>query len=240
MRYFFLLLLLAMQPVWAANSDYAREKKWADEIVPGVVVGDPVYLEAQGHKFLGLYTEAPNAKAGLVIVHGIGVHPDHSLIGVLRGRLADLGYTTLSIQMPILPVEADAKAYQPLFPEAAERIKAAAKFLQDKGNKKIAIVSHSLGSAMTKSYFQKNPNSPFIVWVAIGISSDSYEGVKLPVYDLYGGNDLPAVVKGASGRKATLANSKSMQTMAPKMDHFFSGYDDDLVNYVKTYLDGNL
>lgn len=239
MRYLFLLLLLALQPAWA-DSDYAREKKWADEIVPGIVVGDPVYLEAQGHKFLGLYTEAPNAKAGLVIVHGIGVHPDHSLIGILRSRLADLGYTTLSIQMPILAVDADAKAYQPLFPEAAERIKAAARFLQDKGNKKVAIVSHSLGSAMTKRYFQNNPDSPFAVWVSMGISSDSYDGVTLPIYDLYGGNDLPAVVQGATGRKATLGNSKSMQTMAPNMDHFFTGYDDDLVNYVQTYLDKTL
>lgn len=240
MRYLFLLLALALQPAWAANSDYAREQKWADEIVPGVVVGDPVYIEAQGHKFLGLYTEAANAKAGLVIVHGIGVHPDHGLIGVLRSRLADLGYTTLSIQMPILAVEADSKAYQPLFPEAAERIKAAAGFLQDKGNKKIAIVSHSLGSAMAKGYFQKNPGSPFAVWVSMGISSDSYDGVKLPIYDLYGGDDLPAVVKGADGRKKTLVNAKSAQTMAPKMDHFFTGYDDDLVNYVRTYLDKSL
>lgn len=240
MRYLILLLLLTLQSAWAANSDYAREKKWADEIVPGVVVGDPVYLEAKGHKFLGLYTEAANARAGLVIVHGIGVHPEHGLIGVLRSRLADLGYTTLSIQMPILAVEADARDYQPLFPEAAERIKAAARFLQDKGSKKVAIVSHSLGSAMTKSYFQNNADSPFAVWVSIGISSDSYAGVKLPVYDLYGGADLPAVVKGADGRKKTLANGKSAQTMAPKMDHFFTGYDDDLVKYVSTYLDKNL
>jgi hypothetical protein len=240
MRYLILLLMLALQPVWAVTSDYAREKKWADEIVPGVVVGDPVYLEAQGQQFLTLYTEAPNAKAGLVIVHGIGVHPDHGLIGVLRSRLADLGYTTLSIQMPILAVDAEAGSYQPLFPEAAARIQAAAKFLQDKGNKKIAIVSHSLGSAMTKSYFQNDPDSPFSVWVAIGLSSDNYGGVKLPIFDLYGGNDLPAVVKGASGRKATLTNSKSEQTMAPKMDHFFTGYDDDLVNYVSGYLDKSL
>lgn len=239
MRYLFLLLLIVLQPAWA-GPDYAREKKWADEIVPGIVIGDAVQLETQGHKFLGLYTEAANAKAGLVIVHGIGVHPDHGLIGVLRSRLADMGYTTLSIQMPILAVEADAKAYQPLFPEAADRIKAAAKFLQDKGNKKIAIVSHSLGSAMTKSYFQNNANSPFAVWVAIGISSDSYDGVKLPVFDLYGEKDLPAVVKGANGRKGTLVNGKSMQTMAPKMDHFFTGYDDDLVNFVSSYLDKNL
>ena len=43
------------------------------EIVPGVVVGNPHYLQARGHQFLTLFTEAPQARAGLVIVHGIGV-----------------------------------------------------------------------------------------------------------------------------------------------------------------------
>ena len=65
------LILLMSAPAFAAP-DYAREKKWADEITPGIVVGDALYLEASGHKFLTLYTEAASAKAGLVIVHGIG------------------------------------------------------------------------------------------------------------------------------------------------------------------------
>ena len=149
MRAILISLILLMSASAYAAPDYAREKKWADEITPGIVVGDALYLEALGHKFLTLYTEAANAKAGLVIVHGIGVHPEHGLIGVLRSRLVDEGYTTLSIQMPILAVDAQADAYQPLYPEAVERIKAAVKHLQSKGYKKIAVVSHSLGSRMS-------------------------------------------------------------------------------------------
>ncbi len=43
-------------------SDYAREKRWADEIVPQLVVGEPGWLEApRTEKFLGIYTEAKNA-----------------------------------------------------------------------------------------------------------------------------------------------------------------------------------
>jgi hypothetical protein len=39
-------------------ADYAREKKWAEEVVPGLVVGDPVYLQTPRghHKFLALFT----------------------------------------------------------------------------------------------------------------------------------------------------------------------------------------
>ena len=51
-----IICMFVLQGAFAA-ADYAREKKWADEVVPGVVVGDPVYLEqADGHKFLTIYT----------------------------------------------------------------------------------------------------------------------------------------------------------------------------------------
>src|SRR5215831_5205596 len=140
------LVLIVVQLAYGA--DYVREKKWADEIIPGIIVGDPVYLEGRaGHKFLTIYTETPKAQAGLVIVHGIGVHPDWGLIGTLRSALADHGYTTLSVQMPVLAGEANAEDYLPTFGEAAERLKVAVDFLHAKGSRKIAIVSHSMGSS---------------------------------------------------------------------------------------------
>src|SRR3989338_3779526 len=112
MRTWLIALLLAVStPVFAA-SDYAREKRGADEITPGIAVGDPVYLEQKNrHKFLGIYTEADKAKMGLVVVHGIGIHPDWGMVSTLRQRLPDHGYTTLSIQMPILAVDAKPEAY---------------------------------------------------------------------------------------------------------------------------------
>ncbi len=73
-------------------SDYAREKRWADEILPSIVSGEPVWLEApRTEKFLGIYTEVKNAKGAIILAHGLGVHPDYGLIGELRTRLADAG-----------------------------------------------------------------------------------------------------------------------------------------------------
>ena len=50
----------------AAAQDYAREKRWADEVVPGLVVGDAVWLETSaGRKFLAIHApagEAPGAR----------------------------------------------------------------------------------------------------------------------------------------------------------------------------------
>jgi hypothetical protein len=74
MRAWLIYLLLMLSAPALATSDYAREKKWADEITPGIVVGEAVYLEQTNHhKFLGIYTDAPGAKMGVVVVHGIRI-----------------------------------------------------------------------------------------------------------------------------------------------------------------------
>ena len=43
-RLLLLLLWLPQLPAFAA--DYAREQRWTDEILPGLVVGEPDYLAA--------------------------------------------------------------------------------------------------------------------------------------------------------------------------------------------------
>ena len=122
-----------------------------------------------------------------------------------------------------------------------ERIKAAVKHLQSKGYKKIAVVSHSLGSRMSRAYFKANADSPAAAWVAIGMTDDSYADIKLPIYHLYGEKDNPPVVKNAKKRAATLEGKATYkQTRAPNADHFFTGQDDALVKYVKEYLDKTL
>ncbi|MGH8706044.1 MAG: hypothetical protein ACREUO_11600 [Burkholderiales bacterium] len=74
----------------AAAQDYEREKRWAAEVVPNLVVGEAVYLKLPaGREFLGLFTEARNPKIAILLVHGVGVHPDHGVIGSLRVALAE-------------------------------------------------------------------------------------------------------------------------------------------------------
>lgn len=232
------LLLILSTPVWA-TSDYAREKKWADEITPGIVVGDPVYIaQPNGHPFLAIYTEAPKAKMGVIVVHGMGIHPDWGMVGTLRSQLADMGYTTLSIQMPILAVDAKAEAYPKTFPEAAERLQLAADYLKARGYRKIAIVSHSMGSRMSHFYMARNPPD-IAAWAALGMAGkETYKGIKVPVLDLYGAKDLPPVLANAKKRLASLkGNPASRQAVVPGSDHFFAGHEQAMVTAVKDFLD---
>lgn len=239
------LWLLLLAPAFAlAQADYAREKRWADEITPSIVVGDAVYLELKsGRKFFALWAPNPKASAGVIVVHGLGVHPDWGLINLLRSQLPEQGYSTLSVQMPVLEAEARGDKYPPLYPEAGERLAAAVAYLRGKGNKRIAIVSHSLGSRMTNYFLNHAGDACIDAWVAIGLPGE-FTGpatFKAPVLDLFGEKDLPAVLDSAGKRAAGLQGVRgSAQLEVPGADHFFAGKENELVRQVRLFLDRRL
>ena len=222
----------------AETADYAREKKWADEVVPGLVVGDPVYLQTPRghHKFLILFTPATDPRKAAIVVHGMGIHPDWGMVGTLRTELADRGLTTLSIQMPIMAADAKSDAYPPTFPEGAERIAEAVGFLKAKGYTQLAIVSHSMGSRMSGVYMAGKPDAAVKAWVNLGLSYGDYANLKLPVLDLYGENDLPLVLKNAAQRKKSLAAKQSVQKVVARADHFYTGHEPAMVEAVTAFL----
>jgi pimeloyl-ACP methyl ester carboxylesterase len=240
-----LLALLLLAPALAfAQADYAREKRWSDEIVPAILVGDAVQLERpSGRRFLGIYAPSGPAARAVIVVHGLGVHPDWNLVNALRSQLADEGYATLSIQMPVLAADAKAESYAPVFPEAAERLAAAARFLRAKGHPKVAIVSHSLGSRMT-DYFLEHAAEPGVdAWVSIGLLGlyTGSERVRLPVLDIYGERDFAPVRDNAAARADRLRRMRgSAQIEVPGADHFFAGREAELVRQVKLFLDQKL
>ncbi len=240
-----LLLLIAALP--AAAQDYAREKRWADEVVPALVVGDAVWLETSaGRRFLAIHAAAARPKGAVVIVHGIGVHPDHGVIGVLRAKLTDLGWTTLSIQMPVQAADARSEAYYPsVFPEAIERIGRAGAWLEGRGEKRIALVTHSLGSWMANEYFDSVGRSPFAAWACLGLTggySLATWNSPRPILDVYGENDLEPSVGAAWRRRLTLASAPggSRQAMIAGADHFYAGREDELARTLDGWLSGVL
>jgi pimeloyl-ACP methyl ester carboxylesterase len=241
MRILFALLLALASLHAFAQADYAREQRWAAEITPAILVGDPVQLALpEGRKFLGIYAPNSKAQAGVVVVHGLGLHPDWGLINPLRSQLSEQGYATLSVQMPVLAAELRGDRYPPLFPEAAARIAVAIKFLQDKGHKKIAIVAHSLGARMTNVLLNQSDAPAIAAWVSIGILGEytKPETLKAPVLDLYGEKDFPDVLALAAKRAAAIRNIRgSAQVSVAGADHFFTGMDQELVHNVKLFLD---
>ncbi len=230
----------------AAQPDYAREKRWADEITPAILVGDPLYLALRsGHKFLALHAPNPKARAGVIVVHGMGTHPDWNLINVLRSQLAEQGYTTLSVQMPVLAADAKADSYTALFPEAAERLQAAVVYLQEKGHRRIAVVSHSLGSRMVNHFLaavhDRGGADAVNAWVSVGINSGVYlqaETFKAPVLDIYGDKGFPVVMENAARRAEAIRRVRGFgQISVAGAEHCFTGAEAELVRHVKRFLD---
>lgn len=225
----------------ALAQDYAREKRWAREVVPDLVVGDAAWLmQANGHRFLGLYTRADKPKGAVLMVHGLGVQPNFGFFAPLRAGLADAGYSTLSIQMPVLAAGATAADYFPqLFPDAIERIALGERWLAARDYARIVLLSHSLGSRMSEAYFARTPAAPFVAWVCLGHSGgfDALKNLALPVLDVYGEHDLSAVMQAAARRRAVLERIPgSSQVVIAGADHFYDGREAELQSVIAGFL----
>jgi len=243
-----LILLNVLNTVQASDLD--KEKRWVDQIVDYLIEGEAEWLDLGKHKALAIYTEssADTTRGGVIVIHGSGVHPNwEDVIHPLRTRLPESGWATLSIQMPVLHNEAEYHEYAPLFDEVSPRIDAAIKNLQAKGIKKISIVAHSLGSAMSAYYLANNKNSAIESFVAVGMPGPradkrmdtvfALQNINIPVLDLYGEKDLDYVLESSVQRKnAAKQNKAYTQKTVAGADHFFVGQNDDLLTKVANWL----
>lgn len=234
-------LCLLLSAASAIAQDHYREKRWSDQIVPGLVVGEAVWIEqANQHKFLALWTEAENARGAIILAHGRGWSPDFELYGVLRVKLAEKGYSTLSIQLPVLGGGAKVGDYMITYPDAKERFALAGKWLADKGFKNIAIVSHSLGATMANQYLIDVKETPAKAWVFIGIINGLEEmfRIKIPVLDVFGSKDWEVTQVGAYERQKQISKiAGSQQVVVKDALHFFEGKEDELTGIVIGFLD---
>ena len=238
----FVFVALIFFSVESFSQDYEKEKRWADDILPTLMLGDAVWLQQKnGHKFLSLFIDRKDgAKGAVIIAHGRGWSPDFELYGTLRTRLADEGYATLSIQLPVLPSTAILGLYVPLYPDARERFQLAVDFLKAKGYRNIGIVSHSLGATMANQYLIRTDDTSVKAWVFIGILQGLEEmyRIRIPTLDVYGSDDWTVTMWGAPEREKQLRKVPgSGQVMVPGAKHFFEGKEDELIRIVTAFLD---
>lgn len=231
---------------FAQTSDFAREKRWADQVVPALVVGEAVTLTtASGTRFLALDTAVAKARGYVILTHGPGLHPDHGLTGELRVHLADRGYSTLSLQMPVLAADVEAgDAYRALYPDAVARIAAGIAHAQRADKRPVAIVSHAMGSGMAYAYLQATPAAPVAAWVALSFygSFDDLSGFRFPILDLYGASDYWGI-RGPSIMRAwklAAAAPGSRQLSLPDGGRFLAGGEKAVLREVAAFLDATM
>lgn len=247
-----LCYLVFFSPVQATDAE--REQRWIDQTVDTIFDGDPVFLEADGHRFLGIYTQpAMPSSRGMIVLHGTGLHPDwEQVVQPVRVSMAEHNWHTLSIQLPLLEKEASYEDYVALYPEIPARMRVATDYLEQQGVDTLVVVAHSQGATMA-SYFLANYDNNIKALVAIGMSAQhlqaninsarSLQKIHIPVLDIYGSRDFPTVLETAEQRRQGAAHNKHFsQVVIADAYHFFDNtrHEQQLLRFVAQWLDEQL
>ena len=256
-RYVTLLCAAAIAcPAIVASSssaqDLQRERRLEAEIVDYILDGEPVHLDAGGHSFLGIHTEADGdgPRRAVIVLHGRGFHPDWAEVAApLRVELPEHGWETLSLQMPVLEKSARYYDYVPVFPAAFPRIRAGIEYLRARDVRTIVLAAHSCGVHMAMAYVRRHGDTEFDGFIGIGMGATDrgqpmrepfpLVAMSVPVLDLFGDEDYPAVLREAPSRLAAIrsvGHPRSAQRIVPGAGHFFRDMDDALVGAVTEWL----
>ncbi len=238
-----------------AKPDFDRESRMVSEIEDAVMDGDVEYLPlSEGKEVFSIYMEgdADVPKGGVIILHSRGYHANwDNTVKPLRVGLADKGWSTLSVQMPVLGKNAKYYDYVPIFPHAHKRIDAAINFYYQRGIDNIVLVGHGCGAHMSMSYIDKHGDSKISSYVGIGMGATDYkqklvkqfplDKMLTPVLDVFGENDFPGVIKLSESRQGLMDianNSKSAQMVIKGADHYYkeNGSAEALTDTIDTWL----
>jgi len=254
MKYALLLCLLVFFSTTLQATDVEREQRWVDQTVDMVFDGEPVFLEADGHCFLSIYTESETASTqGMIVLHGTGFHPNwNQVVQPVRVGMTRHGWNTLSIQLPLLEKSAAYEDYVPLYPEVPPRMRAATQYLVEQGVDTIVVVAHSQGATMA-SYYLARAEHDVKAFVAIGMSAqykqaainsaESLKVINIPVLDIFGSRDFPTVLETAEARQqASAHNNAYKQSIVDEAYHFFDNTDHEreLLNVMSQWLNEQL
>ncbi|SDZ97332.1 Protein of unknown function [Thiothrix caldifontis] len=242
----------ANKPAPDANTapDYAREQRLASEIRDTIMEGEVISLNDGAQNFMGILTSAEQPRGAVIILHGRGYHPDwEDVAHPLRVGLVAKGWTTLSLQMPVLEKEAKYYDYVPLFANSDKRINAGIAFLKQQGMTKIVLAAHSCGAHMAMNWVDTTGGRDLAAYVGLGMGATDYEQdllhpfpldkLSIPVLDVYGEKDFPQVLSLAPERQALIqkaGNTHSKQMVLPDADHYYKDKGDALTAVVANWL----
>lgn len=231
--------------------DEKREADFAESISNTLTVGKAVWLESEGKKFLGVYTETERTggKGTVIILHDIGGHPNQQpLVYGLRVFLPEHHWTTLALQMPLREAGVEKEEYYALFPEATARIQAGIDYARNNGAGNIVVVGYGLGGLMG-AYALSEQGREVKALAAISLPVPATEDkaaqtlafiskIKMPMLDIYGALDVPDVTESARERRlAAKGNTGYRQVKISDEGHAYLHDDGLLVKRIYSWLE---
>ena len=232
-------------------SDELREARLVEEIETNLFDGEVISLGSDDEQFAAveMISEDP-PRGGIILLHGRGFHADWpENMGPLRVGLSEAGWQTLSLQLPVLEKTAKYFDYLPVLPEAGPRLDAAIAHLSEQGISPIILLAHSCGAHMAMLWLESSKGKGIDGFVGIGMGATDYKqpmqhpfpfaSLDIPVLDIYGENDYPAVHRLAPQRLALMTqggNARSKQIMLPEADHYFVDHPDEMTAAISSWL----
>ncbi len=234
----------------AAESDLEREQRLGEEMSMNLFDGEVVGISDGERDFLAAWIETDSPRGTVVLLHGRGFHADwQDVVGPLRVRLAEDRWNTLSLQMPVLDVDAKYYDYVPTFPDADRRIDAGIAFARERADGPVVVLAHSCGAHMIMHRIAGQGVSGIDALVTAGLGATDWGQdpvapfpigqVEVPFLDALGSAEYERVLGLAAQRldavKATHASSA--QVFVDGADHYFKGKNAELGDVVSTWLD---
>ena len=191
------------------------EQRLAESVIRNVPENVPQWLSSEKDKFLTLFDSdmTGNPRGGAILLPPLGAHPDWpGVMHHLRTTLPRYGWSTLSIQMPVLDDDSTLNDYLKIEPSTSKRINAAIAFMHSKGYRNIAIIGKGVGAAAGAAYLAKGTDANKVhAFIGISMSGHSEVGgwlyspnsiskLALPILDIYGSHDHYHVLNSADAR----------------------------------------
>ncbi|BCX89898.1 hypothetical protein MIN45_P2272 [Methylomarinovum tepidoasis] len=169
-------------------------------------------LTAPAGPFQAILDEAATQrmKGVAILLPEAGARADAGVLRALRRGLPPHGWSTLSLQLPVLEAEAEPQEYWDLLPQAAARIAAAVARMKAAGIGNIALLGHGFGATAALRYLGQGGDDSVHAAVLLGPwwpadHADTLEtwskAAAVAVLDVYGERDDRTVLHSASRRR---------------------------------------
>jgi hypothetical protein len=239
------------KPPLAIPPDAAREQAIVDAVTARVPAAEVLQLEVEKSKVLALYREQTGRepRGAVLLLHAMDDTADEpGLIHALRTGLPAAGWSTLSLQLPVLPAGSPREAYGGTQELAQKRIAAALARLAEKKPEAIAIVGQELGAALALSAAANAKEVKGVVALSLSsaeglnppaVTVPAMETLKLPVLDV-SGEFADSAQRGLVDQRANAARAAQhigySQTTVPGVDDMLGGATDIVVARVRAWL----
>jgi dienelactone hydrolase len=246
-------LLFSAFVVNAAPLDRERELQVSEKLEEELKDGEIMWLDANGEKFQAILKKHTSdlTIGAAIILHGMSAHADWpQTISPIRRALPEYGWTTLSIQLPVIAAENQIEDYGKTLDRSVERIEAAINALHELKFRNIVAIGHSFGAVSALSYFAKADGRRIVALVAIGLQDYAFvkppidifgliEKSNIPFLDIYGSRDYKKATDQAADRRLAAkkgGNRDYIQVEIEGADHYFTKLEGVMIKRVRGWM----